>query len=132
MWIGFRTAHGGAGQSVPELAGDGLLQRLDFFIDELDDFSGIDINEVVVMGALDLLVASPPVTEVVLLQDPCLLEQADGSIYGRQTDASLDPRRPAVDIFCRRVVVRISQHLHDDPALRGHLESFLSAELFQV
>jgi hypothetical protein len=49
-------------QAVAELAGDRLLQLLDFFVAKLDDVAGIEVDEVVVVLIAGLLVAGAAFT----------------------------------------------------------------------
>src|SRR5687767_10924548 len=64
------------------LLGDSALQRIQLLVDELDDVAGLGVDQMVVMGGVGGLVAGPALAEIVALQNPRFLEQADGPVDG--------------------------------------------------
>src|SRR6185437_11016841 len=71
-----------ADQSEAELARHALLQLFDLLVRELNDLSGLDVNEMVVMAGSCRLVAGATISEVVALENAGALEQTHGSING--------------------------------------------------
>jgi len=61
------------------LLGDALVFR----VGELDNPAGFHIDQMVMMAAIGRVEAGAPAAEIAPLQDPLLLEQADGAIDGR-------------------------------------------------
>src|SRR5579859_3222599 len=119
-------------QLEAELLRDLALQPLDRLVLELDHAAGLKIDQVVVVVARHLLVARPPVAEVVPGQDVCLLEEPDGSIDRSDADARIDLGGPPVHALDIGVVGGIREHAGDDPPLLRHLETLVVAQLFQA
>ena len=82
-----------------EFARDAILQRLDRLVAELDDASAFHIDEMVVVAARSLLVASALVAEVVALEDAFLGEQLQRAIDGRQRDMPVDLVGALIDLL---------------------------------
>src|SRR5262245_2761961 len=74
-----------------ELARNSVLQRLDRLVAELDHATALHIDEVIVMSARGLLIASAPAPEVVALEDALLGEQLKRTVDGRKGDTRVDP-----------------------------------------
>ena len=62
------------------------------------------------------------------LQNARAFEQAHGAVDGRERDARIAGAGTAVDLLDIGVVVRLREHLGDDPALAGHAHPPLGAE----
>ena len=77
-------------EAEAELLGDPLLQRFEFFVDELDDAAGFDIDQMVVMSVRRGFVARTAVAELVAFEDARFLEQANGPVDGRDRDLRVD------------------------------------------
>src|SRR3954447_18337623 len=73
--------------------GDALLKRLQLVVDELDDPAGLDVDQMVVVRLRRGFVTRAPIAELVALEDPGLLEQADRTIDRRDRDVGIDRRR---------------------------------------
>ena len=67
-----------------QLARDPVLQRLDRLVAKLDDAPAVHVDQMVVMIARGLLVASAPVPEVVPLENAFLGKQLQRAVDGRQ------------------------------------------------
>src|SRR5262245_40459241 len=115
-------------EAKAEVACHALLQLLDLLVRELDDLSGLDVDQVIVVAKPSRLVAGPPVSEIVTLEDTRPFEQAHGPIDGGQRDAGVTRRRPAVDLLYIGVIVGLGEHLGDGPALARHAHALLGAE----
>src|ERR1044071_8288269 len=67
-------------EAEAKLLGDPLLKQFQLVVDELDDVSGLDVDQMVVVGFRCSLVTRSPVAELLTFEDPRLLEQAHGAI----------------------------------------------------
>ena len=79
-------------QAIAELAGDHVLDGLDFLVAEFDDRAGADIDQVIVMFVRDQFEPGAAILEIMLGDQPRFLEQIDGAVDGRQRDAVIDGR----------------------------------------
>jgi len=116
---------------VTELIGDGLLQLFDLVVVKFDYPARLQIDQVVVVGARHFLVARTAIAKIVPRQDIGLLEQPHGAIDGGDADVRVDRGGSPIDLLDIRVVDRFGQDARDDPALLGHLEALVEAELLQ-
>src|SRR4051812_2778473 len=69
-------------EAEAELFGDALLERLELVVGELDDVSGLDVDQMIVVGLRRRFVARAAVAEFVPFEDPGLLEQPDRAVDG--------------------------------------------------
>src|SRR5487761_735964 len=120
-----------ADQIIAELGSDRFLQFLAVLVAEFDHFAGLQVDQMVVMGARHFLVARTAVAEIVARQNARLLEQAHGAIDGGDADARINRDGAAVDLLDIGMIGRFRQHARDDPALLGHLQALVEAKLFQ-
>ena len=67
-------------QVIPEAFGNRVFQSLQRLIVELDDFSGLDIDEVIVMLPVGILVARPPVAEIMPADQVQFFEKLQGPV----------------------------------------------------
>ena len=119
-------------EAEPELLGDALLQQLELLVDELDDFTGLDINEMVVVAFGSGLVARTPVAELMALEDARLLEQANGALDGRYRDVRVDRRRPPVERLDVGMILAVTEHARDGLALLGDPQAFVGAQRLDI
>src|SRR5262245_12441388 len=75
---------------------------------------------------------SAAVTQIVPLDDARILEQAHGTINGRNRDSVIDPDAATVELFDIRMIVRLCEDTCDDAALLGHAHSFGGAQRLDV
>jgi len=80
-------------EAEAQFLGDAALKILQLLIDEFDDIAGLDIDQMVVMGFRRRFVAGAAVAEIVPLQDPRFLEQADGAVDGGDGNAGIERAR---------------------------------------
>src|SRR5579875_85023 len=121
-----------ADKDIAELIGHRFLQFFDLLVAEFDHLAGLQVDQMVVMSARHLLVARAAVAEIVTRQDARLFKQAHGAVDGGDADARIDRGGAAVDLFDIGMVGRFRQHARDDPALLGHLQALIEAELLQT
>src|SRR6188472_3108486 len=86
-------------QLISQFVGHELLQAFDVLVAELDHATGLQIDEMVVMGAGHFFVARPAVPEIVLGNDAGLLEQPNRAVHRSYTYARIDRSRPSVYLF---------------------------------
>ena len=79
-------------EAIAEALGDKILDRLDLLVAELDDLAAADIDQMVVVLVGDRLEAGAAILEIVLGDEPGLLEQIEGAIDGRQRNARVAAR----------------------------------------
>src|SRR3954465_9511991 len=82
--------HAMVDQAEAELLRDPLLQCLELIVDEFDDITGLNVNQMVVMVLGRGFVPGPAVAELVPLQDASLFEQANGTVDGRDRNVGID------------------------------------------
>src|SRR5215469_3224217 len=119
-------------QIVAELVGDEMLQLFYFIIAKLDHPAGLQINQVVVVRVRHLLIAGAAITKIMARQDVSLFEEAHRAINCGDADPRIDLSRPPIDLLDIGVVGRIRQHPGDNPALLGHLQALVEAELLEA
>ena len=116
-------------QLVAQPGGDPLLQRFDFGVNELEDFAGVEVDQMVMMVALGILVARASVPEFVLLQDSRLFEELDGPVDRGQRDSRVDGAGPGIELFDVRMVCRLFKNRCNDAALVRQAQSQRLASL---
>ena len=67
-------------QAIAKLLGDPPLEHFELLVDEFDDLAGLDVDQMVVMRFRRGFVARAAIAEFMALENPRLLEQADGAI----------------------------------------------------
>src|ERR1700750_2553182 len=77
-------------QFISKLVRDDLLQALAILVAELNHAAGLQVYEMIVMGARHFLVARPTVPEIMPGENVRLLEQPNRAIHGRYTDVRID------------------------------------------
>ena len=120
-----------ADQAIAELRRNTLLQAFDLLIGELDDATGLDVDQMVVMIVLGFFITRPAVAKIATLQDARFLEQAHGAVGGGKRDAGIDLRCATVQQFDIRMVLGFRQDARDDPTLVGHLQPFFNTQPLQ-
>ena len=94
-----------------------------FRVLELDDFAGLDIDQVIMMGILAGLVTRAAAAEIAPLQNAFFLQQPDRSVNGGDRDMAILLRCPPVKFLDIGMVARLRQHPGDNPALLGHFHA---------
>ena len=108
---------------------DGVLQRLDARLLELDDFAALHAQQMIVMGfAESHFVVGRAVPEVVLLQDAGLMEEDQHPVDGAAGDGRLDGAHVRHEFFGGEVQVRDGPPDHQLP-LGREADAFISEEL---
>src|SRR5690606_8231185 len=69
-------------QAIAEFLGYLLLQGLEFGIDELQDFTALHVDQVIVMRLGRGFIARAAITKVVAVENARFLEQANGPVHG--------------------------------------------------
>ena len=119
-------------EAEPDAFRDSLLERFELVVDELNDVSGLHIDEMVVVAFGRGLVARASVAEFVAFEDSRLFEQPDGAIDRRDGDVWIDGRGPGVESLHVRMVLTVSEHARDDLALLGDPEPLVGAQRLDV
>lgn len=119
-------------QAIAKLFGDLLLQCLEFRIDELDDFSAFDIDQVVMVCLGCGFVARTPVSEIVPVEDAGLFEQSDGTIDRRDRNPGVHRRGTGVKLFDIGMILAFGKDLGDRSALLGYAQPLVGAKLFEI
>ena len=117
-------------QPIAEFPRHNLLQLFDLFVVELDDFTGLQVYQVVVVVITGFLVACSSIPEVDPLNNAGILEQPDRSVNSGNGDAVINRRRPPVHLLDIWMVVGLGNDLRDDPTLLGHPHALVLADLF--
>ena len=115
---------------IAKLFRDRALKIFDFRIFKLDDLAAIDIDEMIVMVFGYFLVARAPIAKIMSLKNIVFLEQADGSVDGRDTDFRINPRGPPVNHFNVGVIIGFAEHTGDNAPLSGHLQTLFDTQIF--
>jgi hypothetical protein len=95
-----------AEQFEPQFTGDPLLDGLQLITIELDNFPGLDVDQVVVMLLAGFLETGASIPEIQPLDHTGVLKQADGAVDGGDTDLGVDIGGTAVDLLDVRMVGR--------------------------
>jgi len=106
-----------ADEVITEFPCDQRLKPLDLLGAELDHAAGVDVDQVVVVALRGWLVPRPPVQELMALDDAEFLEPLHRPVDRRKRDTVVLPGNAAVQFGDIRMVVRIGNHLRDQPAL---------------
>src|ERR1700754_2005713 len=115
---------------VPVPLGDLMLEPLDLFADELDHFSAVHVDHVVMMLAAVQLINGLPTLEVVLHDDARSFELGQHPIHRGKPDVFLVRKQTLVDIFGGQVAfLRLLEDLQDPHARMSDFKARL-AELF--
>src|SRR5262249_51720648 len=117
-----------ADEAEAQIARHALLQALDLLVAELDHLAAFDIDQMVVVAARCLLVATAASPKVVPLQEAILREELDGAVDGRKRDAGIHAARPTINLFHVWMIPGGGEHLSDDPALPRQPQPFLRAQ----
>src|SRR5476651_256517 len=112
-----------------QLFGDPALKPFDVLVAEFDDASGLDIDQVIVVRLRSLFVTRAAVAKIMALQNAGILEQLYRAIDRGDGDVRIDGRRALVELFGIGMVGGLRQHTGDHPALFGHPQTFLDAEI---
>src|SRR5215471_3937885 len=88
-----------ADQAKTEVARHALLQLLDLLVGKLDDFTRLDVDQVVVMAKPCRLVAGAPVTEIVALENACPFKQTHRAVDRGKRDARIPRGGATVNLF---------------------------------
>ena len=119
-------------EAIAELFGDLLLQRLELRVDEFEHLAALDVDQVIVVRFRGGFVARPPITEIVTVENPCFLEQADGAVDRGDRDLRVDRRCAGVERLDVGMVLGIGQDPRDDATLLGDPQAPLCAERFEI
>jgi hypothetical protein len=87
------------------LGGNFFLQPLNLLIVKLDNSTGFDIDEMVMMLIGYFLVARTAVAKVMSLDDACLLKQLHRTIHRRNRNLRILARGAAMDLLDIRMIV---------------------------
>src|SRR5262245_14845874 len=93
-------------EPVAEPARDLGLQALDLLRLKLDHLAGARVDQVVVMGFRNLLVARAALAEIMALDDAGILEQLYGAVDGGNRDVAVDLGAAAVELLHVRLIGR--------------------------
>src|SRR3954452_3553082 len=119
-------------EAEAELLRDALLQLLQLVVDELDDVSRLNVDQMVVVAFRGCLVARASVAELVPLEYPRFLEQAHGPVNGRDRNVRIDCRCAGVERFDVRMILAVAEHARDDLALLGNAQALVGAQGLDV
>jgi hypothetical protein len=79
-----------AKQFEPQFTGDPLLDGLQLIAVELGHFSGLNIDEVMVMLVAGLFETGAAIAEIQPLDDAGILKQPDGAVDGGDADLGVE------------------------------------------
>lgn len=82
--------HSVVDEAEPQLLGDPLLKRLKLVVDEFDDFTGLHINQVIVMFVRRRFIARAAIPELMPSENAGLFEQANGTVDRRDRNPGID------------------------------------------
>ena len=82
--------------------------------------AGLDVDQMIVMRVRRRLIARAAVAELVALEDPSLLEQADRPVHGGNRDFRIDRRGALVKRLDVGMVLGLGQDPGDGPPLLGN------------
>jgi len=118
-------------ETVSESPSNFPLQAFNLVVLEFDHPAGAEVDEVVVVLLRRHFIPGASVAKIVALQNACLVEQADCSVHGSDTDAGIDLARSAVQLLDVWVIVSNGQKARDNPTLFRHTDAVLGAQPFQ-
>src|SRR5579864_2763742 len=119
-------------EAEAELFGNPLLELLELVVDELDDVSGLDVDQMVVVGFRSCLVARTAIAEFMALENSGFLEEAHRPVDRRDRDVGIDRCGPCVERLDVRVVLTVSEDASDHLALLGDAEALVGAECLDI
>src|SRR5262249_40792392 len=117
-----------ANQIEAQIARHPLLQPLDLLVAEFDHLPAFDIDQMVVVAARRLLVATAARPKVVPLQEAVGRKELDGAVDGRKRDAGIHAARPSIDLLHVGMILGGGKDLCDDPALSRQPQPLLCAQ----
>src|SRR5262249_24758200 len=118
-------------QLIAKFIGYEPLQPFNLLIPKFDNPPGLEVDQMVMMSAGHLLVAGPAVAKIMLGENIRFLEQSNRAVDRCDTDVRVERGRPPVTLLDSGMIRRFGQHPCDDPALLGHLQTLVEAELFK-
>ena len=121
-----------ADEAIARPLGDAPLQFLDFVVVKFHDLAALDVDQVIVVLVGGFFIARATVSEIVLGQNPRLLEQAHGAIDGGDRDVRVDRDGAAVQFLGIGMVVGFGHHAGDHAALLGHAQALFRACLLDA
>jgi hypothetical protein len=106
------------------LVDDCLLQSLDFFVEEFDHVTGLDVDQIVVMFAVVQLEDRMAPVEVVPHHKACCLELGQDTVNRGQTDVLTSLHQRLVDVLGTHVALLGGiEHLQNLDPWKGHFEA---------
>ena len=124
--------HAVVNQAIAEFFGNAPLEHFKFFVDELNDFASLDVNQMVVMIVRCGLVARAPVTKLMTFKDTGFLEQSNGAVHCSDRNARIDRRGTLVERFDVRMIFRLTEDARNGPPLFGDAQTLVRTQLFYV
>lgn len=119
-------------EAEAQALGDPLLKRLELLVDELDDLSCLDVDQMIVMLVGNGFVAGAAVAELVTLENAGLLEKAHRPVHGRNRDFRVNRRGSLVQSLDVGMILGLRQNPRDDPPLLGDPQALVCAQGFDV
>lgn len=119
-------------QPVAQLLGNLALERLQFRVDEFNDFARFNIYQMIVVSLGRGLIARAAIAEIMTLKDPGLFEQAHGAIDRGDRDSRIYRDRAFVQFFDIRVVIAVRQDTRNHTTLFGNSKPALRTKRFNV
>src|SRR5215467_8084227 len=114
-----------ANETEAKLSRHALLQAFDLFIAELDDLSGLEVDEMIVMAKARGLVTRAAVAELVAFEDAGAFKQAHRTVDRRERDARIAGACPPVDFLDIGVVFGFRQNPRNRSSLARHAHATL-------
>src|SRR5262245_9928679 len=105
-----------------------MLDALNVLVSELDHPARLNVDQVIVMAARRLLIASPPRPEIVPLENAIVGEQLQRAIDRGEGDAGVDRVRPTMHFLDVRMVLGVRKNAGDYPPLTRHAQPLVGTK----
>ena len=119
-------------EAIAKLLGDAALEHFKLVVDEFDHLAGLDVDQMVVMAFRRGFVARAPVAKFMPLQNPRLLEQADGAIDGGDRDIGIHRGGALVERLDIGMILAVAKHPRNRLALLGDAKPLVGAKLLDI
>src|SRR4051812_10188247 len=119
-------------EAEAELLRNAFLKRFQLIVDEFDDVTCLDVDQMIVMRFRGGFVARPSVAEFVPLEDSGLFEQADRTVYRGDRYVGIDRCRPRMQRLDVRMILTVTEHARDGLALLGDPQALVGTKGLDV
>jgi len=124
--------HSVVDEAKAKLFRDPFLQRLEFFVDEFDNGTRLDVDQVIVMLVGCRFVTGATVSEFVPRKNPGFFEQANGAVDGCDRNFRIDRGGALVQCLDVGMIFGFGKDPGDDPPLLRNPKTFVGAKRLDV